>query len=270
MRRVTSADGAAPVADLVRYDLDGHVATITYNRPERLNAIDGAMRQALNAAFSRFRDEEDAWVAIVTGAGRAFCAGADLRGAGDPTGEFTGTFWERPTVNSFESGWEIFKPVIAAVNGYCIGYGFTLVTWCDFVIASERAEFGFPEVRLGVPTMVGAIRLPRKINWQYAMELLLTGERIGADRAHEIGLAGWVVPHEELMNEARALAARLVRGAPLAARAIKEVAVRTADLPMTDAIRFGETMRRVAGATEDAAEGGAAAAERREPRWRAR
>jgi E-phenylitaconyl-CoA hydratase len=270
VRRVTSADAAGPVADLVRYELDGHVATITYNRPERLNAIDGAMRQALNAAFARFRDEEDAWVAIVTGAGRAFCAGADLRGEGDPTGEFTGTFWERPTVNSFESGWEIFKPVIAAVNGYCIGYGFTLVTWCDFVIASDRAEFGFPEVRLGVPTMVGAIRLPRKINWQYAMELLLTGERVGADRAHEIGLAGWVVPHEELMNEARALAARLVRGAPLAARAIKEVAVRTADLPMTDAIRFGETMRRVAGATGDAAEGLAAAAERREPEWRGR
>jgi enoyl-CoA hydratase/carnithine racemase len=256
--------------DLVRYDRDGHVATITYNRPERLNAINGAMRQALNAAFSRFRDDEDAWVGIVTGAGRAFCAGADLRGEGDPTGEFTGTFWERPTVNSFESGWEIFKPVIAAVNGHCIGYGLTLVTWCDFVIASDRATFAFPEVQIGIPTIVGAIRLPRKINWQYAMEMLLTGERIDARRAHEIGLAGWVVPHEELMDRARALADRLVRGAPLAARAIKEVAVRTADLPMTDAIRFGETMRRVAAATADAAEGRAAAAERRDPDWQAR
>jgi E-phenylitaconyl-CoA hydratase len=264
---VSSADGQA---DLVRYQRDGHVATISYNRPERLNAIDGAMRRALNAAFTRFREDEDAWVGIVTGAGRAFCAGADLRGEGDPTGEFPGTFWERPTVNSFESGWEIFKPVIAAVNGYCLGYGLTLVTWCDFVIASERAEFGFPEVRMGIPTIVGAIRLPRKINWQYAMELLLTGERIDADRAHQIGLAGWVVPHDELMDAARALAARLVRGAPLAARAIKEVAVRTADLPMTEAIRFGETMRRVAAATEDAAEGRAAATQRREPLWRGR
>ena len=105
-------------------------------------------------------------------------AGADLRGEGDSTGEFTGTFWERPTVNSFESGWEIFKPVIAAVNGYCIGYGLTLVTWCDFVIASERAEFGFPEVKIGVPTIVGAIRLPQRLQWHDAMELLLTGERI--------------------------------------------------------------------------------------------
>ncbi|WP_028938498.1 enoyl-CoA hydratase/isomerase family protein [Pseudonocardia spinosispora] len=255
---------------LVRYELDGHVATITYNRPERLNAIDGAMRQALNAAFSRFRDDEDAWVGIVTGEGRAFCAGADLRGSGDPTGDFAGTFWERPTVNSFESGWEIFKPVIAAVNGHCIGYGFTLVTWCDFVIASEQATFGFPEVKLGIPTIVGAIRLPRKINWQYAMELLLTGDRIDAARAHEIGLAGWVVPHSSLMSSARSLAERLVQGAPLAARAIKEVAVRTADLPMTDAIRFGETMRRVVGATSDAVEGRAAAAERRSPQWEGR
>jgi enoyl-CoA hydratase/carnithine racemase len=257
-------------ADLVRYERDGHVATITYNRPERLNAIDGAMRQALNAAFARFRDDAGAWVGIVTGEGRAFCAGADLRGEGDPTGEFAGTFWERPTVNSFESGWEIFKPVIAAVNGHCIGYGLTLVTWCDFVIASDRATFAFPEARIGIPTIVGAIRLPRKINWQYAMEMLLTGERIDAARAHEIGLAGWVVPHDSLLDEARALAARLVRGAPLAQRAIKEVAVRTADMGMTEAIRFGETMRRVAAATADAAEGRAAAAERRDPDWQGR
>jgi enoyl-CoA hydratase/carnithine racemase len=254
----------------VIYRLDGHVATITYNRPEKLNAIDGAMRQALNAAFTRFRDDQDAWVAIVTGAGRAFCAGADLRGTGDPTGEFSGTFWERPTVNSFESGWEIFKPVIAAVNGPCIGYGLTLVTWCDFVIASDRASFAFPEVKLGVPTIVGAIRLPRKINWQYAMELLLTGDRIDAERAKEIGLAGWVVPHDTLLDEARALADRLVAAAPLAQRVIKEVATRTADMGMTEAIRFGETMRRVAAATTDAAEGRSAAAAKRTPEWRGR
>ena len=256
--------------DTVRYELDGHVATITYNRPDALNAIDAEMRRGLNAAFTRFRDEEDAWVAIVTGAGRAFCAGADMVDGTGAAGEFGGTFWEKPTLNSFESGWEIFKPVIAAVNGYCLGYGLTLVTWCDFVIASERAEFGFPEVGIGVPTIVGAIRLPQRLNWQYAMELLLTGERVDAARAKEIGLAGWVVPHDELMPEARRLADRLVRAAPLAARATKEVAVRSQHLTMLEAIRFGETMRRVAGATEDAAEGGRAFAERRPPEWKAR
>jgi enoyl-CoA hydratase/carnithine racemase len=258
------------MTDEVLYVLDGHVATITYNRPDAMNAVNGAMRRGLNDAFGRFRDDEHAWVAIVTGAGRAFCSGGDLRDGAGSIGEFPGTFWEKPTVNSFESGWEIFKPVIAAVNGYCLGYGLTLVTWCDFVIASERAEFGFPEVKIGVPTIVGAIRLPRKINWQYAMEMLLTGDRIDAPRAHEIGLAGWVVPHDDLLDEARKLADRLVAAAPLAQRAIKEVAVRSADMGMTEAIRFGETMRRVANTAEDATEGRSAAAEKRTPTWKGR
>jgi len=258
------------MSDEVLYELDGHVATITYNRPSALNAVNGAMRRGLNDAFGRFRDDEDAWIAIVTGAGRAFCSGGDMRDGAGSIGEFAGTFWEKPTVNSFESGWEIFKPVIAAVNGYCLGYGLTLVTWCDFVIASDRAEFGFPEALLGTPAIVGAIRLPQKVNWQYAMELLMTGERIDAARAKDIGLAGWVVPHESLMEEARALAARLLQGAPLAARAMKEVAMRSQHLSSVEAIRFGETMRKVAAATEDAAEGGRAAAEGRSPEWKGR
>ena len=258
------------MAERVRFELDGHVATITYNRPEALNAIDRRMREELNSAFARFRDDEEAWVAIVTGAGRAFCVGADLRDGAGAIGDFPGTFWEKPTANSFESGWEIFKPVIAAVNGYCLGYGLTLVTWCDFVIASERAEFGFPEVRLGVPTIVGAIRLPQRIGWEPAMELLLTGEPIDASRAAAIGLAGRVVPHDDLMDEARRLADRLCRAAPLAARATKEMAVRSRHLSTQEAIRWGETMRKVVGATDDATEGGRAAAQGRAPQWRGR
>ncbi len=256
--------------DTVLYELEGHVATITYNRPEALNAVNKEMRRDLNACFSRFRDDEDAWVAIVTGAGRAFCAGGDLVDGAGSVGEFAGSFWEKPTINSFESGWEIFKPVIAAVNGYCLGYGLTLVTWCDFVIASDRAQFGFPEVRLGHPTIVGAIRLPARIGWQPAMELLLTGERIDAVRAKEIGLVREVVPHDELPDAARALAERLLGAAPLAARATKEVAVRSAHLSSLEAIRFGETMRLVAAQTEDAAEGRRAVEEGRSPRWRGR
>ena len=252
---------------VVRAEADGSVLVITINRPDARNAVNAELRQDLNAAWERFRDDEDAWVAIVTGAGRAFCVGGDLKDGAGATGVFPGTFWEKPTMNSFESGWEIFKPVIAAVNGYCLGYGLTLVTWCDFVIASDRAEFGFPEVLLGTPAIVGAIRLPQRVNWQYAMELLLTGERIDAARAKEIGLAGWVVPHDELLDEARRLADRLVRAAPLAARATKEVAVRAQHLSTVEAIRFGETMRKVAGATEDAAEGMRAASEGRPPVW---
>jgi enoyl-CoA hydratase/carnithine racemase len=255
---------------LVRYELDGHLATITYCRPEALNAINAAMREEINAAWQRFREDDDAWVAIVTGDGRAFCAGADMADPGGAAGVFPGSFWERPTVNSFESGWEIFKPVIAAVGGYCLGYGLTLVTWCDFVIAADDAEFGFPEVRLGLPTIVGAVRLPERIGWQPAMELLLTGERIDAARAKEIGLAGWVVPRADLSAEAHRLADRLLAAAPLAARATKEMAARARNLPLTEAIRFGETMRKVVGATADAAEGLAAARDRRPPNWQAR
>ena len=178
------------------YDLDGHVATITYNRPESLNAInaaDAARPQRRLCPVPRRRGRVGRHRHR---RGPGILRRGRLRDGAGSTGEFAGTFWEKPTVNSFESGWEIYKPVIAAVNGYCLGYGLTLVTWCDFVIASDRAEFGFPEVRIGVPTIVGAIRLPQRINWQYAMELLLTGERIGAERAKEIGLAGWVVPHD--------------------------------------------------------------------------
>jgi enoyl-CoA hydratase/carnithine racemase len=255
------------VSEAVTFQLDGHVATITYNRPGALNAINSEMRHALNAAFARFRDDEDAWVAIVTGAGRAFCAGGDLRDGAGAAGEFAGTFWEKPTMNSFESGWEVFKPVIAAVNGYCLGYGLTLATWCDFVLASDRAEFGLPEVNLGVPAVVASIRLPQRLNWADAMELLLTGERVSAARAHEMGLVWKVVPHELLLEEAHALAARLLGGAPLAQRVMKEMAMRTRHMPMLEAIRFGETMRLVAGWTHDAAEGARASAERRPPRW---
>ncbi len=255
------------MGDAVTFQLDGHVATITYNRPDALNAINAEMRRDLNETFSRFRDDQDAWVAIVTGAGRAFSAGGDLRDGAGAAGEFAGTFWEKPTLNSFESGWEIFKPVIAAVNGYCLGYGLTLATWCDFVLASDRAEFGLPEVKLGVPAVVASIRLPQRINWADAMELLLTGERIDAERAHAMGLVWRVVPHDALLDEAHTLAARLLGGAPIAQRVMKEMALRTRHMPTLEAIRFGETMRLVAGRTHDAVEGLQASGERRSPRW---
>ena len=187
----------------MRYDRDGHVATITYHRPESLNAINGELRQDLNAAWERFREDEDAWVGIVTGAGRAFCVGADLKDGRGSVGEWPGTFWEIPTVNSFESGLEIWKPTIAAVPGYCLGYGLTAVLRCDFVIAADDAEFGFPEVGLGVPTIVGAMRLPGRIGWSNAMELLLTGDRVDATTAKEMGIVWRIVPRDALMDEAR-------------------------------------------------------------------
>ena len=258
---------AAPAAT---YGRDGHVATITYNRPEARNAVNGAMRRALDEAWTEFRSDTEAWVGIVTGAGPAFCAGADLKDSAGATGDWPGSFWEWPTITTFESGMEIWKPTIAAVNGPCIGYGLTAVLTCDFVLASDRATFAYPEVRLGIPTIVGALRLPDRVAWPDALELLLTGESIDAAKAREIGLAWRVVAHDELMHEARRLAERLCAGAPLAVRATNEMARRGRTLPWTEAVRMGESMRRVVAATEDAAEGLAAWRERRTPDWKAR
>jgi E-phenylitaconyl-CoA hydratase len=255
---------------LVTYELDDHVATITLNRPEARNAINGALRQDLNAAWERFRDDLDAWVAILTANGSVYCAGGDLKDGEGAVGTFGGTFWEKPTINSFESGMELFKPTIAAVHGPCIGYGLTGVLFCDFVIASTEASFCYPEVSIGVPTIVGAIRLPQRVGWANAMELLLTGKSMSAARAKEIGLVWKLVKPDDLQAEARAWARTLTEAAPLAQRATKEVAWRTADMGWIESVRFGETMRKVAGATEDVAEGLRAWAEKRKPEWRGR
>ena len=255
---------------LVTYELQDHVATITLNRPEARNAINGALRRELNAAWDRFRDDEDAWVGILTATGEVFCAGADLKDGEGSVGTFGGTFWEKPTINSFESGMELFKPTIAAVHGPCIGYGLTGILFCDFVIASNTATFSYPEVSIGAPTIVGAIRLPPRVGWANSMELLLTGKPIDVERAKEIGLVWRVVEAEELQAEAMAWARTLTRAAPLAQRATKEVAWRTADMGWIESVRFGEVMRKVAAATGDAAEGVRAWAEKRKPEWKGR
>jgi len=255
---------------LVTYELQDHVATITLNRPEARNAINGALRTELNAAWDRFRDDEDAWVGILTATGDVFCAGGDLKDGEGSVGTFGGTFWEKPTINSFESGMELFKPTIAAVHGPCIGYGLTGVLFCDFVIATTEAVFSYPEVAIGVPTIVGAIRLPRRVGWANAMELLLTGKPMSAQRAKEIGLVWKVVGPDELQAQAAAWARTLTEAAPLAQRATKEVAWRTADMGWIESVRFGEMVRKVAAATDDAAEGVRAWFEKRKPDWKGR
>ncbi len=255
---------------LVTYELRDHIATITLNRPESRNAINGALRDDLNAAWNRFRDDEDAWVGVLTANGDVYCAGADLRDGAGSVGTFAGTFWEKPTINSFESGMELFKPTIAAVHGPCIGYGLTGVLFCDFVIASTEATFCFPEVSIGIPTIVGAIRLPQRIGWANAMELLLTGKPVDAQRAKETGLVWKLVEPDQLQEQAQAWAQVLTEAAPLAQRATKEVAWRTADMGWIESVRFGEVMRKVVGATDDVAEGIAAWRDKRKPYWRAR
>lgn len=257
----------------VRYEPQGKIAYITLDRPEALNTFDRAMHLELHDAWTAFRDDPDMRVAVVTGAGdRAFSAGADVRSWGAPQDDARAHpggpgrhLWETRYDWDMQGGLEVWKPTIAAINGYCIGEGLTLALACDLRISSDKAMFQFPEIQIGVPTIAGAIRAPRVIGLGAAMELLLLGDRVDASRAYDMGLVNKVVPHDDLLTEATRWAERLARNAPQAMAATKEMAHRSTTISFGDALRMGEAFRKLAGGTEDAREGVRAFREKREP-----
>lgn len=257
----------------VRYEPKGKIALITLDRPDALNTFDRAMHNELQQAWLDFRDDPSLWVAVVTGAGdRAFSAGADVRGFGQqaapderrPMGPAR-HLWETRYDWDLQGGLEVWKPTISAINGYCIGEGLTLALACDFRIASDRATFQYPEVQIGIPTIAGAIRAPRVVGLGAALELLLVGDRVDAQRAYDMGLVNKVVPHDQLMDEAMRWAERLARNAPQAMAATKEMAVRSQTISFSDALRMGEAFRKLAGGSDDAREGIRAFREKRDP-----
>lgn len=259
----------------VRYEPSGKIAYITLDRPDALNTFDRAMHNELHDAWLAFRDDPELWVAVVTGAGdRAFSAGADVRGFGQqpapdekrPMGPAR-HLWETRYDWDIQGGLEVWKPTICAINGYCIGEGLTLALACDLRIASDRATFQYPEVQIGIPTIAGAIRAPRVVGLGAALELLLVGDRVDAQRAYDMGLVNKVVPHAGLMDEATRWAERLTRNAPQAMAATKEMAVRSQAMSFADALRMGEAFRKIAGGADDAREGVRAFREKREPEY---
>ena len=260
----------------ITYEVTDKVATITFNRPEQLNAVSPEMIVELRHAYDAAESDPDVWIVLVTGAGRAFCAGADV-GEISPDGRVvypepyltTLPQWEAPqeATPPFRT---MTKPILTAVNGLCCGAGLDLVTTADIVIASDRAEFFDPHVSIGLVSGREMVRLARVLPSNVAMRLALMGkhERMGAARAYELGLISEVVPHASLLERAREIAAIVNRNAPLAVRGTRLAIRKGIDLPLHEAEVLGEAMRERVVRTADAKEGPLAFMEKRDPDWK--
>ncbi len=252
------------MADLetVEYEVRDHIAYITLNRPDALNALNRELQADLKEAWQRYDEDPEAWVAILTANGRAFCAGADLRSrraAGDPPDRVIG---------SNGHGFDIYKPIVVGVHGYCLAAGIDLVLPCDIRVAAEDAQFGMTMTRVGVIASTGASQLPRSINWNHAMEMILTGERIDGHEAYRIGLVNKVVPREQLMEACEEYAHKILRNSPTAVRLSKEAAIRGRDAStMAESLKIGFSLQRLMRTTPDSKEGPRAFLEKREPEW---
>ena len=255
----------------IDFEQSDGVAVITINRPERLNAMDAEHYAGLSHAWIRVRDDPAIRVAIVTGAGeRAFTVGADIKSfLTAPPG--LDEMWLTQRDQLLNRGLEVWKPVIAAVNGLCFGGGMTLMFATDIRVAAEHATFSLAEVKRGVVAGNGGTQrvldqLPRAI----AMEMLLTGDPIDAAAAERWGLVNRVVPKERLMETALDYAHRVAANAPLAVQAAKELSLRSRDMDLSTGLRMEQLVNRMLAFTEDAKEGPAAFSEKRPPRFTGR
>ena len=261
--------------ETILYDVEDRVATITFNRPDRLNAISRTMEHELRDAYARAEGDDDVWTIVVTANGRAFCSGADVDTVRDDgrvpfDGRYLSDFseWEAPqeATPPFRS---MAKPVIVGVNGICCGAGLDLVTTGDIVIASEAAEFFDPHVSIGLVSGREMVRLARVLPLNVAMRIALTGkhERLNAQRAYELGLITEVVAPEALNQRLREIAALVNRNAPLAVRGTRLAIRKGLGLPLYEAELLAEAYRERNLHTDDAKEGPRAFLERRDPEW---
>jgi enoyl-CoA hydratase len=255
---------------VVLSDVRDRIATLTINRPDRLNALNAAVRDAVCAALATWAGDPDVQVVILTGSGeKSFIAGADI-------GEFAGRT-PIDQVNAgrrspvFQAAEDFPKPIIAAINGYCLGGGCELAMACDIRIAAETARFGQPEVNLGIlPGGGGTQRMARLLGLGTTYKLLYTGEMIGAAEALRIGLVEEVVPAAALLERARELAAVIAKKSPVALRLIKEAVKASVRTTLDEGLRFEEALLGLAFSSADKEEGVKAFLEKREARFTGR
>ncbi len=256
----------------IKTSRDGHVLEVTLDRP-KANAIDLATSRIMGEVFTGFRDDPDLRVAIVTGAGeKFFCPGWDLKAAAE--GDAVDGDYGVGGFGGLQELRGLNKPVIMAVNGICCGGGLELALSGDIILAADHATFALPEIRSGTVADAASIKLPKRIPYHVAMELLFTGRWMDAGEAHRWGLVNRILPAGDLMGEARALAASLAAGPPLVFAAIKEVVREAEDMKFQDALnritksQF-ESVEKLY-RSEDQKEGARAFAEKRDPVWKGR
>ena len=258
----------------VNYEKRGHVAIITLNRPERMNALGRALGAELRAAEAEFVGDGDAWIGIYTGAGdRAFCAGRDLKEAAEEEAKAAPSQGAGGTspISRFERiAADHGKPTIAAINGAAYGGGLEKALTCDIRICSENARMALAEVKVGLCPPGGSFNLPRLVGLSNAMWLLLSGEPVDAKEALRMGLVSRVTPLPTLLETAVAMAETIAGNAPLAVRATRKLAHLGLELPLDYARRMGAMLIESVWSSEDAVEGARAFAEKRPPRWRQR
>lgn len=258
----------------IDYRRDGHIVTITINRPGTRNSLDMAHFRDLAHAWAAFRDDPAAWVAVVTGVGRDFCTGADLKTfIPELTGELPRPEgWDADdAIHAVLHRFPVYKPIVAAVNGTCVAGGFEMLGCTDIRVAVPEARFAVMEPKRGVFAGGGStVRLPRQMSYPLAMELLLTADMVDAERALAMGLINRVVVAGQLMDAAYDYAERIAANAPLAVWATKQSAVEGLALDLQSAYENETRHSDRIFATEDAKEGPRAFAEKRPPRWQAR
>lgn len=255
-----------------RVERDGHVLTVTLNRPDVRNALHRAATDELDAVWTAFEADPDLRVAVLTGAGdRAFCAGYDMKDSSEASGAAFLASRHPRGIGGLALRFGMTKPVVAAVNGVAVGGGFELALACDVIVAAEQAEFGFPEPRVGRMALDGGMhRLVRHVPLKVAMGMLLTGRRITAAEAWRIGLVNEVVPAAALPAAARGWADAILECAPLSVQGTKQAAIGALGLPVEEAVTFIPSEMARALDSADQEEGVQAFRERRPPRWTGR